>query len=149
MTDVNVSQSEADALIAMKKYRINDVQWDYPSLGGNISVPLRSEDKREEFFLDIGRGRIDLKKTKYQNRARHVVILVRLDLGGAPHRNPDGTEVASPHLHLYQEGYGDKWATPLPSSSFSNATDHWQVLEDFMKFCSIAEPPFIRRGLFT
>jgi Family of unknown function (DUF6978) len=51
MTDINLTQSEADALIAMKKYRINEAQWDYPSLGGTVSIPLRSEDKREEFFL--------------------------------------------------------------------------------------------------
>jgi len=61
MTDVNLSQSEADALIAMTKYRINEAQWDFPSLGGTASIPLRSEDKKEEFFLDISRGKIDLK----------------------------------------------------------------------------------------
>jgi hypothetical protein len=149
MTDMNLTQSEADALIAMEKYRINEDQCDYPSLGGSISVPLRSQDKREEFFLDISRGKIDLKKTKYQNRARHVVVLVRVDLGGSPHRNPDDTEVATPHMHLYREGYGDKWAMLLPKESFLNVDDVWQVLQDFMKFCSIVEPPYIRRGLFT
>jgi hypothetical protein len=149
MIDLNLTQSEADALIAMEKYCINEEQWDYPSLGGSISVPLQSQDKREEFFLDISRGKIDLKKTKYQNRARHVVVLVRVDLGGSPHRNPDDTEVATPHLHLYREGYGDKWATPLPGDSFSNVADLWQVLQDFMRFCNIIEPPYIRRGLFT
>lgn len=149
MADVNLSQSEADALIAMRKYRVNEAQWDYPSLGGSVTMPLQSEDKKEQFFLDISRGKIDLKKTKYQNRARHVVVLVRVDLGGAPHRNPDDMEVAAPHLHLYREGYGDKWATPLPADKFLNAADVWKVLEDFIKFCSIVEPPFIRKGLFT
>jgi hypothetical protein len=110
---------------------------------------LRSKDKREEFFLDISRGKINLKKTKYQNRARHVVVLVRIDLGASPHRNPDDTEVAAPHLHLYREGYGDKWASPLPGDAFSNTDDVWQVMQDFMKFCRIVEPPFIRKGLFT
>ena len=149
MTDINLSQSEADALIAMEKYRVNEIQWDYPSLGGTVSIPLRSEDKREEFSLDMSRGKIDLKKTKYQNRARQVVVLVRVDLGGPSHRNPDDSEVATPHLHIYREGYGDKWATHLPSDSFSNVADQWQVLQDFMRFCSIVEPPMIRRGLFT
>ena len=149
MTEVNLTQSEAERLMAMEKYRINETQWDYPSLGGAVSIPLRSKDKREEFFLDISRGKIDLKKTKYQNRARHVVVLVRVDLGGPPHRNPDDTEVAAPHLHVYREGYGDKWATPLPGEVFSNANDPWQVLQDFMRFCSIVEPPAIRKGLFT
>lgn len=148
MTELNLTQSEADALMAMEKHRINEDQWDYPSLGGAISIPLRSTDKKEEFLLDIGRGRIDLKKTKYQNRARYVVVLVRIELGGPPHRNPDDTEVTAPHLHLYREGYGDKWASPLPKA-FSNVEDQWKVLQDFMKFCSIVEPPDIRKGLFT
>ncbi|MBN1103826.1 MAG: hypothetical protein JXL84_10470 [Deltaproteobacteria bacterium] len=149
MTDINLSQSEADALLEMEKYRISETHWDYPSFGGSVSIPLRSLNKREEFLLDISRGKIDLKKTEYQNRARHVVVLVRVDLGGPPHRNPDDTEVAAPHWHLYREGYGDKWATPLPEDVFSSPGDLWQVLQDFMRFCSIVEAPFIRRGLFT
>ena len=72
-------------------------------------------DGREEFLLDIRRARIDLAKGTYQNRGREVVILARLDFGGAPHRNPDGEEIGSPHIHLYREGFGDKWAFPIPS----------------------------------
>jgi hypothetical protein len=37
-----------------------------------------------------------------------MVVLVRLDLGGAPHRNPFDEEIGVPHLHLYREGFGDK-----------------------------------------
>lgn len=89
MPEVNLTQAEADALIAMEKHRENDDIHDYPGLGGGITIPLISSDKRENFLLDITRGRIDLKKGTYQNRARHIVILVRLDFGGQPHRNPD------------------------------------------------------------
>ena len=122
---------------------------DNPQLGGKITIPLVSVDRRERFFLDLHRGRIGLAKGTYQNRARQVVILARLDFGGAPHRNPDGSRVASPHLHLYREGYDDKWAFPVPSDRFSNLTDAWQTLEDFMQYCNIVQPSFIRRGLFT
>lgn len=108
-----------------------------------------SGDRREQFLLDLRRGRIDLAKGTYQNRARQVVVLARLDFGGAPHQNPDGGEIASPHLHLYREGYGDKWALPAPGDRFVNLSDPWQMLEDFMRFCNIVEPPIIRRGLFT
>jgi len=148
MTEVHLSQSEADALIAMEKIRVNELNTDYPSLGGRISIPLVSRNKREKFILDISRGKIDLLKGTYQNRARQVVILVRLDFGGQPHRNPDGEEISSPHLHIFKEGYGDKWAAPVPSESFSNTNDMWQLLEDFMCYCSITEPPRIERGLF-
>ena len=85
-----------------------------------------------------------------QNRGRQVVVLVRLDLGGAPHRNPDGGRRSRfPHLHLYREGFGDKWAMPVPATALRSTTDVWTTLEDFMRFCNITRPPHIDRGLFT
>lgn len=149
MADMDLTQVEADALIAIPKFKVDDQAWEYPGLGGKISVPLNSSDKRESFMLDVSRGRIDLLKGTYQNRARQVVVLVRLDFGGPPHRNPDGEEIVCPHLHLYREAFGDKWAVPIPIGRFSNIADLWQTLHDFMKYCNIIEPPNIQRGLFT
>jgi hypothetical protein len=100
MADMNITQAEADALIAMPKIRTSDETWNYPSMGGAISIPLISPDKRENFLLDIRKGRINLSKGSYQNRSRQVIVLVRIDFGGSVHRNPDGTEVLCPHLHL-------------------------------------------------
>lgn len=149
MADVNLTQAEADALLAMQKRRSDDTEWSYPDLGGYITIPLVSIDRREPFLLDLRRGRIDLSKGTYQNRGRQVVILARLDFGGAPHRNPDGEEIGSPHLHLYREGFGDKWAFPVPGDYFPNPHDAWRTLQDFMRYCNIVEPPIIQRGLFT
>lgn len=148
MADIHLTQAEADALIAMEKHRVNEDRHDFP-VAGSLVVPLQSPDKREQFLLDIKRGRIDLSKATYQNRGRQVIVLVRLDLGGAPHRNPDGEELPCPHLHLYREGYGDKWAIALPSEKFSKTSNLWRTLEDFMRFCSITQPPWIEPGLFT
>lgn len=148
MPDIILAQAEADLLLAMEKHCLDDQEWDYPGLGDELRIPLISADKREDFYLDIGRSNINLAKGKYQQRARHVVILARVDFGGAPHRNPDDQEMSCPHLHLYREGYGDKWAFPLPSGQFSNPSDLWQTLEDFMRYCNITQPPFIKRGLF-
>jgi hypothetical protein len=128
---------------------VDATPWDYPDFGGAISIPLVSADRREQFLLDVRRGRIDLTKGTYQNRGRQVVVLVRLDFGGAPHRNPDGEEVPPPHLHLYRERFGDKWAVAVPGDRFASIGDPWRTLEDFMRFCNIVEPPIIRRGLFT
>jgi hypothetical protein len=149
MAESNLLQAEADALIAMGKYRVNDRVWDYPAPSGALSIPLISHDGREHFLLDVSRGRLNLRKGSYQNRARHVVVLVRLCFGGAPHRNPDGERIPVPHLHLYREGYGDKWALPVPRGQFPNITDLWQMLGDFMHYCHIIEPPHILRGLFS
>ena len=62
MVTVNLTQAEADALITMEKRRTDDTEWSYPDLGGNVTVPLVSTDRREPFLLDLRRGRIDLGK---------------------------------------------------------------------------------------
>jgi hypothetical protein len=49
MTDLNLTQAEADALIAMEKLRIDDRLWDYPGLGGTLIIPLVSVDRRGKF----------------------------------------------------------------------------------------------------
>lgn len=148
MADINLTQADADALIAMEKHRADDQEWDYPALGGSIRVPLISPDRRENFYLDVSRGNINLSKATYQNRARLTVVLLRLDLGGPPHRNPDDTEILCPHLHIYREDYSDKWVIPAPIDIFTNTADLWQTLLEFMSHCNITQPPLIRKGLF-
>jgi hypothetical protein len=149
VSELRPTQAEADALIAMEKHRADDAFWDYPSLGGSVCIPLMSADKVEQFTLDLQRGRIDLLKGTYQTRSRSVIVLVRLDFGGPPHRNPDGVEVGPLHLHVYKEGYLDKWAVPVTSDGFPNLTDPWLMLQDFMEYCNVTLRPNIRRGLFV
>jgi hypothetical protein len=133
----------------MEKYRANASRSDFPLGGDSVSLPLESADRREQLLLDLSRGRIDLRKVKMQTRGRQVVVLVRLDLGGAPHRNPDDAEIPAPHLHLYREGYGDQWAIPLPAEHFRDPGDVWTTFEDFLRYCNITRPPHVERGLFT
>ena len=117
--------------------------------GESVVLPLQSADRREQFLLDLSRGRINLKKVKMQTRGRQIIVLVRLDLGGAPHRNPDGEEIPVPHLHVYREGYGDKWAMPVPTDQFRAVSDVWTAFEDFMRFCNITRPPNVKQELLT
>ena len=147
MANVDLTQAEADGLIAMEKHRVDDKVWLPPGRGGKVTVPLASVDGRESFFLDLRRGRIDLGKNTYQNRARQVFVLARLDVGGAPHRNPDDEVIGCPHLHLYHEGYGDRWAFPVPPNRFSNVGDATQTLRDFMDYCNVTLPPRLQLGL--
>jgi hypothetical protein len=62
MAEINLTQAEADALIAMAKHRVDETEWDYPDLGGAVSIPLVSSNRREQFLLDLRRGRIDVAK---------------------------------------------------------------------------------------
>jgi hypothetical protein len=149
MADIDISQVEADALIAMEKHRIDDREWLFSAPGERLAIPLTSIDKREQFMLDVSRGQIKLTKATFQNRARQAIILMRLDLNGPPHRNPDGVEVPCPHLHLYREGYGDKWAIPAEPARYSNTSDLFSTLEVFMGECNITNRPNIQKGLFS
>lgn len=148
MTASRVTQMEADRLMETPKCRVDSRAWSYPGLGGRIIIPLTSTDKREKFWLDVTRGRTDMRKGSYQNRARKTIILARLDFGARPHRNPDGQHIGSPHLHLYREGHGAKWAFEVPSDRFpTSAADPWIMLKDFMGFCNVVDRPIIARGL--
>jgi hypothetical protein len=144
-----ITQAEADALFALAKRRVDAQPIRFPDPGAKVTAELVSLDEREKFLLDINRSSVSISKITYQNRARVIVILARLDLGGAPHRNPDDTEMDCPHLHLYREGYGDKWAFPLPPEVFSNVENLWQALQDFMRYCNIVEPPLFERNLLS
>jgi Family of unknown function (DUF6978) len=149
MTELNISQVEADRLIRMEKRAENNDVFPFPDLGGAISIPLVSADLRENFFIDVSRGRINLLKGTNQLRSHQVIVLVRLDFNGPPHRNPDGEEIACPHMHIYREGYGDKWAYPLPEGVFSNLNDGLQTIQEFMGYCNVTTLPEFKRGLFT
>jgi hypothetical protein len=145
---MELTQAEADALIALPKVKESEEHYHYPIPGGRIAIPLVSVNRRENFFLDISRVQINLMKRTYQTRGRQVIALVRLDMGGSPHRNPDGEEVPCPHLHVYREGHGDKWAMPLPADRFADMTNFTVLLENFMTYCNVTEPPTIQFNVF-
>ena len=149
MSSIDLTQEEAGALIEMEKHTIDEKKpWDFPGLGGKINIPLIGVNKRENFFLDISRGKINLQKGNYQNRAQVCITLIRLDFNGPAHRNPNGEEIQCPHLHLYREGFGLKWAFEVPEDKFKNLSDLWILLEDFMNYCNITRKPNIVKGLF-
>ena len=147
MTD-DITQVEADQLFAMEKRRLQDTEAQWPSLGGKASIQLISADGREEFVLDLATSSMKISKLMLQNRARTTAILARLEIDGAPHRNPDDEEVPCPHLHLYREGYNDRWAFPVPPNHFRDLTNRNITFEDFMRFCNVTLPPIFRDGLF-
>jgi hypothetical protein len=121
-------------------------KWVFPIPGDRLAIPLTSSDKRENFMLDVTRGQIRLTKATYQNRARQAIVLMRLNLDG-PH--PDDQEIPCPHLHIYREGYGDKWAIPAPTEIYSKTDNLFLTFEAFMRHCNVTSPPDVQLGLFS
>jgi len=138
MAEINISQAEADSLIAVHKKTLSDIS--LPIQGEGVQIKVVSHDKKEEFIVDISRGTIKLQKSKEQLRAREVVILLRLDIESSPHRNPDGTEISGSHLHIYKENLGDRFAIEIPRDKFTNTGNLIKTVEEFLRYCNIDVP---------
>ncbi len=145
----HLSQSEADALMGMEKHAEVGATYRFPAKGERLSIPLLSADEKENFNVDVNRRSIALYKCTFNGRARGNVILARLDLNGSPHRNPNGEEIDCPHLHLYREGYGDKWAYSLPDGVFSDLANLKAVCQDFLTYFNVISPPQITSDLLA
>lgn len=148
MPEPILTQTEADALIEIDKHADDTKAVSYPAPGGKLCIQLHSADNRERFHLDLTRGRIALTKVSHNLRVRTSIPLVRLDINGAPHTNPDGSKVGRSHIHLYREGFGDSWAFEVDPSIFSDVNDLQQALRDFVNYCHIRTFPPIDLSLF-
>jgi hypothetical protein len=138
----SITQGEADALIAMVKTFADTAVISIPP-GIDDTRGLIGADPNERFLLDIWRSTFRLSKVRHQTRSRQIIVLVRLDIDGAPHTNPDGERLTGTHLHLYREGYDDKWACAIDARLFPNLTDIQRCFVDFCAYCNIQSlPPF-------
>lgn len=136
-----LTQAEADSLIAMRKRFLQPTSI-VLSPGKNETLELVGDpDPKERFFLDLWRSGIKLTKYRFQNRGKRVIVLVRLDLDGAPHTNPDGTRIPGTHLHLYREGFEDRWAYPVTQTQFRDPSNVRGTFDDFCQVCNIIETP--------
>ena len=142
-----LTQQKADELLNLEKHCISAPPIDFPMPGNMIELDIKSTDNREDFKIDVNRkGRIRLTKCTYQERYASVEILLRLDIDGPPHENPDGDVVPCPHLHVYKEGFGDRWAYPIPNT-FTNTSDLVKTLREFLVYCKVRNVSLIQRTI--
>lgn len=142
-----ITQAEADSLMAMPKRVMDSPPLRFPPVGASALFHLKSHDSKRDFLVDVNRkGRIKVSKCTYQERYAVTEILFRLDIDGPPHRNPDGQLLPCPHLHVYREGFGTKWAIPSPPE-FTTPSDLVITLREFLRYCTVDEIPDIQRSL--
>ncbi len=132
-----LSQAEADVLISsLKKLTNSEHIVEFPQPGKKLL--LECEDgNNNKYTIDVNRGRLKPQKSTYQTRHNKSTILLRVDIEGPPHVNPNGEEIPCPHIHIYKEGYDDKWAYPLQTEINTNTLDLIQVLIDFLDYNNV------------
>ncbi|SHK55137.1 DUF6978 family protein [Paramaledivibacter caminithermalis] len=140
-------QEIADNLIIMKKNIIdNDIVLPIPN--DFIKINVASIDNKEKFILDVNRkGTFKLTRCTYQERYQTSIPLIRLDVDTKPHRNPDNKVILGTHIHIYKEGYGDKWAFPLDeieNNCFTDLKNLTQTFLDFCQYCNIENIPSVQ-----
>jgi hypothetical protein len=144
-----LAQAKVDELLNLIKVLVDTGDIEFPPAGTAKQIELKSEDGREAFIVDVNRrGKIKISKCTYQERYQMIEILLRLDVDGPPHENPDGTVVPCPHLHTYREGFADKWASPVSPNDFTNLSDLARTLKEFLKYCKVRDVPEIQRNIF-
>ncbi len=144
-----LTQQEADFLIETPKRFVDVDPIQLPSLGQSLSFNLAAIHTPETFRLDVNRkGVIKISKYTCQGRYRTTVHLLRLDVDGPPHTNPDGTTLEGPHLHRYREGYDDKWAEPVDPTVLANLPDLVTTFCQFAQLFGVEHIPAVQGGLF-
>ena len=157
-----ISQQDADFFFEMEKYPDEEKEYQFPSSGQKLTIPFTSLDKRENFLFDIYRGAIKITKITLQNRVRKAFVLRRLDIDGPTHTNPEvedipldflkpynGKEIPTPHLHVYVEGFGEKWALPANDILVTENKDIYEMMEQFFSYCNIKQLPNIKKTLLV
>ena len=138
-----LSQEKANNLIAMDKF-FNGAKMNLPQVGETAKIELSDSSKSHTFYFDIDRrGRIELK-SKFQNRYETNEVLVRLDINGPQHINPDGSKVGRNHIHIYKEGYADRWAYDTDKFGFGVYNSFQEYFFKFCEYCHIQIPSNIQ-----
>ncbi|MDD4095302.1 MAG: hypothetical protein PHP22_03555 [Oscillospiraceae bacterium] len=134
-----MTQDEADRLMGLNKIIDKTIQ--FPPQNKMAVYEASAIQGPEEFEVRVNRkGRLELFRCTFQESFLKKTILVRVDLDeDKPHLNPDREKIVGPHIHLYREGYDDRWAflinDHIPQISMdSNLIDNFK---HFCRFCNV------------
>jgi len=140
---LSLSQQEADDLLALIKVLRNQNPISLPSIGN--SMKFEGVDKgfsKIKFLFDVHRKTLNVRKCTYQTRSSGEILL-RVDIEGSDHPNPDGTVIPCPHIHIYREGFSDRCAFPLGDHFLTNTHDLVRVLIDFLEYNHVENIPIL------
>jgi hypothetical protein len=143
-----ISQPEFDALIKEEK-EFEDVKTPIKLGPAPISWtrPLKATNSRNSFLVDFYRGGFEISKYTVNKRYQQTIILLRYDNGGR-HTNPDDKTFDGPHVHLYREGFHDKFAYPVDKIGIEDSDTMEEVFKKLMQFCNVKRVPNVEIPMF-
>jgi hypothetical protein len=108
---------------------------------------INSLSTNDIFLLDFYRGSFELTRYTFNKRYHQTVILIRYDNAGR-HTNPDGQLFDGAHVHLYKEGYDDKFAYPISEIGINESDSIETKLKKILQFCNVKKIPSIEVPMF-
>ena len=151
---MSLTQAEADSLLKMSKEFMDADTLEFTQTQPmSYDRLLQSLDRREQFLLNVERGRRKRIRLKYQTRARKIIVLARIELNGPAHWNPPESpyrpseRLEGTHVHLYREKFEDRIAFTIedvPGLVIRDVNNGVLCLEDFLRFCGLNKWPNIQ-----
>ena len=108
---------------------------------------IRAINSKNLYLLDFYRGSFELTRFTYNKRYRQSLILLRYDSGGR-HTNPDGVSFNGPHVHIFREGFNDKFAYPISDLNIDATNSIDEVLDKLLQFCNVTKRPIVEIPMF-
>lgn len=148
---MSISQPEFGYLMTLEKNFTDSAEISLGPAPIRWQRELLAKKTKDAFTLHFYRGSVELKKFTYNKTVRTSIVLIRYDALGR-HTNPPGTDGKSfdgPHVHLYRDGFDDKWAFPVTEIKLKeNPTPTMEeVFEKFCAYCSILDCPPIQSSI--
>lgn len=145
---MGITQSEYDFLMSQEK--VFDDSSTPIELGPapiHWTRQINSLSSKDIFLIDFYRGSIEISKFTVNKRYRQTIIMLRYDNGGR-HTNPDGEKFEGPHIHLYKEGFNDKFAYPISVIGIEETDSMEKIFTKILYFCNIKRVPTIEIPMF-
>jgi len=144
---MSISQLEFEFLMGQNKKFKTDEEIEVGPAPLKWTRELNSLESQDAFLVDYSRGKIQLLKFTLNKRFRQTICLLRLDTIGR-HTNPDGTLFDGPHIHIYRDGYDDKFAFPIETVGIKDPTNICNTIKEFLEFCNIRNIPPIQNSTY-
>lgn len=133
-----MTKNDAQGLIQVMKEIIDKGDFLLPVVNKQNNIRLCSAvSKKDTFRVIINRsGIINPNKYTLLLMYKKDQGLIRIDVNGPKHTNPDGSIVPCPHIHMQTQDTGrwDAWAEDIPAV-FGSTNDIVKTVYDFLMYC--------------